>query len=188
MRERRGRPIITAVHLDSRTLLLFNVPLDMADPVTSPIARALGRIPSGLFIVTSLRGRRPSGFLGSFVMQSGFEPPTVSVAVGRDRPQLADIRQSGRFALSILDSGSRGLMAPFLRRLPEGKSPLDGLAIRTTSSGSVVLAEALAWIDCLVTGEFETGDHAVVFGEVLEGALLREAEPCTHVRKNGLDY
>lgn len=160
----------------------------MADSGNSPIARALGRIPSGLFIVTSARDDRPIGFLGSFVMQAGFDPPTVSVAVGRDRPQLADIRRSRRFGLSVLDPGTRGLMASFVRRLPEGASPFDGLALHRTPSGSFVLSEALAWIDCRVLGEFETGDHVVVFGEVTDAALLREGEPSTHVRKNGLGY
>ena len=31
-------------------------------------------------------------------------------------------------------------------------------------------------------------DHVVVFGEVVEASLLREGEPSTHVRKNGLGY
>ncbi len=160
----------------------------MADSADSPIARALGRIPSGLFIVTTLRDEHPVGFLGSFVIQSGFDPPTVSVAIARDRPQLADVRRSGRFAVSVLDAASRGLMTPFLRRLPEGTSPFDGLDLHRTASGSRVLSAALAWVDCRVTGEFETGDHTVVFGEVVEGALQRDAEPWTHVRKNGLGY
>ncbi len=79
-------------------------------------------------------------------------------------------------------------MGAFVRRLPEGASPFDGIALEKTPAGSFVLAEALAWIDCRVRGEYETGDHAIVFGEVVDGALLREAEPATHVRKNGLGY
>ena len=160
----------------------------MPDPATSSVARALGRIPSGLFIVTTLREAEPVGFLGSFVMQAGFEPPTVSLAVGRDRPHLADIRRSGRFALSVLDPQSRGLMAPFLRKLDEGASPFQTLSVRRTAAGSVVLADALAWLDCRVLGEHATPDHVLVLGEVLEGALQREGEPATHVRKNGLSY
>jgi flavin reductase (DIM6/NTAB) family NADH-FMN oxidoreductase RutF len=160
----------------------------MPEPAGSPVARALGRIPSGLFIVTTLSDDRPVGFLGSFVMQMGFEPPTLCVAVARDRTQLADIRRAGRFALSILDPRSRGLMSPFLRRLSDGESAFDGVALFRAASGSPVLAEALAWVDCRITGEFATGDHVAVFGEVLEGAVLREGEPCTHLRRNGLGY
>jgi flavin reductase (DIM6/NTAB) family NADH-FMN oxidoreductase RutF len=155
---------------------------------TSPISRALGRIPSGLYIVTTLGNRGPSGFLGSFVMQTGFEPPTVCVAIGKSRPHLSEVKKCGHFALSILDPKSRGLMAPFVRKPEEGASPFDGLALAKTPHGLSVLSESLAWIECRVSGEHATGDHVVVFGEVTAAELLREGEPSTHVRKNGLSY
>jgi flavin reductase (DIM6/NTAB) family NADH-FMN oxidoreductase RutF len=52
----------------------------------------------------------------------------------------------------------------------------------------VVLEGALAWLDCRLVGEHETGDHVVVFGVVEDGATLRDGEPTTHVRRNGLSY
>jgi 3-hydroxy-9,10-secoandrosta-1,3,5(10)-triene-9,17-dione monooxygenase reductase component len=160
----------------------------MTELAHSPVARALGKIPSGLFVVTTVQDERPAGFLGSFVMQAGFEPPTITVAIGRDRPHLAALRQSGRFAVSILDAASRSLMSPFLRKLSPPATPFDGLSLARTAAGSVVLSDALAWLDCKVAGEHASGDHVVVFGEVVEATLLREADPATHVRKNGLDY
>ena len=160
----------------------------MPEPAASPVARALGRIPSGLFIVATLRDGRPVGFLGSFVMQMGFAPPIVCVGIGKERAQLADIRDSGRFALSILDPKSRARMAPFLRRPSDSESPFDGIPLLSTRSGAPILADALAWVECRVSGEHATGDHVVFFGEVTDGALLREGEPSTHLRKNGLDY
>ena len=55
----------------------------------TPLAKALGRIPTGLYIVTSKDNAGDNsealGFVGSFVMQPGFEPPTVCVAIGKDR-------------------------------------------------------------------------------------------------------
>jgi flavin reductase (DIM6/NTAB) family NADH-FMN oxidoreductase RutF len=161
----------------------------MATPTElSPIAQALGRVPTGLYLVTAATPGGPIGFVGSFVMQMGFAPPTVCVGVGKSRPHLADMRRSGGFALSILDGRSRPLMAPFLRKLPQDASPFDGMSVRYAASGSPVLADALAWVDCKITGEFDTADHTTVFGEVVEGALLREGEPSMHVRKNGLGY
>jgi len=160
----------------------------MAEAATSPVARALGRIPSGLFIVATRHEGRPVGFLGSFVMQTGFDPPTVCVAVGKRRPHLEAIRAEGRFSLSVLDAGCRGAMTPFVRKLPEGVSPFDDLQVEATGSGTPVLADCLAWVDCRLSGEHDSGDHVVLFGEVVEGRLLREAEPTVHVRKNGLGY
>jgi flavin reductase (DIM6/NTAB) family NADH-FMN oxidoreductase RutF len=153
-----------------------------------PLAQALGRIPSGLYVVTCAGVQGPIGFLGSFVQQMGLEPPMVAVAVGQERSILTELRQSKRFTLSILDPASRGLMATFVRRLPEGVRPYDALALAQAPSGVPYLAEALAWLDCQWQGEHALADHSVVFGQVLAGALTREGEPIVHLRKNGLSY
>jgi flavin reductase (DIM6/NTAB) family NADH-FMN oxidoreductase RutF len=160
----------------------------MPETELTPIARALGRIPCGLYIVTTQQGEEPIGFLGSFVMQVGFEPPTLCVAIGKDRDHLAAVRESGRFALSVIDPESTGQMSPFFKKPAEGESPFDALATRKAPGGSVVLAESLAWLECRVTGEHATGDHVVVFGEVLDAEILRAGDPKVHLRKNGLSY
>jgi flavin reductase (DIM6/NTAB) family NADH-FMN oxidoreductase RutF len=157
-------------------------------PDISPLARALGRVPSGLFIVTANAATGPIGFLGSFVMQTGFEPPTLVVAVGKGRPHLDAIRAAGRFGVSVLDKQSSPLMGAFLKARPDGGTPFDDVASTTTARGAVVLEGALAWLDCRLVGEHETGDHVVVFGVVEDGATLRDGEPTTHVRRNGLSY
>ncbi|MBL6721792.1 MAG: flavin reductase family protein [Planctomycetes bacterium] len=157
-------------------------------PDPSPLARALGRIPCGLFLATVETPDGPVGFVASFVQQVGFEPPTVALAVGKARGPLEALRSSGRFALSVLDKPSSGIMGGFFKPLPEGQTPFDGHELHRTGSGSTVFASALAWLDCTVSGEHETGDHVVVFGVVTEGVLQREGDPSVHLRSNGLGY
>ncbi len=157
-----------------------------ADP--QPLARALGRIPSGLFIVTTVADGVPQGFLASFVMQSSFAPPMLTVAIGRDRPILAELRRAGRFAISILDASSRRAMSAFTRRLEDGETPFDRIVLGRTPSGVPVLAEALAWVECAHAGELPSGDHVLVLGEVVAGELAREGDPHVHLRRNGLGY
>ena len=160
----------------------------MADASPDPLAQALGRIPSGLFLVTTELGGAPLGFLGSFVMQVGFDPPTVCVAVAEGREHLAAIRDCGRFTLSVVDGESSAVMGPFFKSRPDGSSPYADLAHHAAPSGLAVLSDTLAWLDCRVSGEHPVGDHVVVFGEVLAGGLLREGDPSVHLRKNGLSY
>ena len=155
---------------------------------SDPLALALGRIPSGLFLVTTLEDDRPLGFVASFVQQVGFRPPTVCVAMGKERAPLAAMRAKGSFAISVLDRASEKLMGRFFKQHGPGESPFDGLATTAGPSGSPVLPEALAWLDCRLAGEHDAGDHVVVFGEVLDGALAREGEPSVHLRRNGLTY
>jgi flavin reductase (DIM6/NTAB) family NADH-FMN oxidoreductase RutF len=54
-------------------------------------ARALGTIPSGLFIVTAGTGAEATGALLSFVQQVGFEPPCVTIAVKPGQPAFEGI-------------------------------------------------------------------------------------------------
>ena len=61
-----------------------------------PLAQALGRIPTGLYVVTTLHEGRPLGFVGSFLMQVGFVPPVLSVAIASGREHLGAIRAHGR--------------------------------------------------------------------------------------------
>ena len=154
----------------------------------TPLAQALGRIPTGLYVVTTLREERPLGFVGSFVMQVGFEPPLLSVAVAKEREHLAAIRAHGRFAVSVLDAASQGAMSAFFRKHEPGRTAFDQLEHRASPAGLPILAGALAWLDCRVTGEHVGGDHVVLFGEVEHGELLRAGDPSIHLRKNGLGY
>ncbi len=156
---------------------------------TTPLALALGRVPTGLYIVsTRAADGTPLGFLGSFLVQVGIDPPTLCVAIAKGRDHLQAIRDSRSFAVSILDEASKGLMGSFFRPPPEGTTPFDDLETQDAPSGPPVLAGSLAWLDCEHAGEHETGDHVVVFGRITAGELLREGEPATHVRKNGLGY
>ncbi|NOT29629.1 MAG: flavin reductase family protein [Planctomycetes bacterium] len=156
--------------------------------VPSPLAQALGRIPTGLYVVTTLREGRPIGFVGSLLMQVGFAPPVLSLAIAEEREHLAAIRAHGRFAVTVLDAASQGLMSAFFKRHEPGRSPFDELEHRPSPAGLPILSRALAWLDCRVSGEFAAGDHVVVFGVAEHGELLRAGDPAVHLRKNGLGY
>lgn len=160
----------------------------MSQPELSPLALALGRIPTGLYIVSAREGPRPIGFVGSFVMQVGLEPPVVCVAVGRSRGPLEALRAGKHFGLSVLDPQSGGLMKHFFKKPTEGASVWDGLAHSEAPGGSPVLDDALAWLECLVCGEHALADHVVLFGEVVAGELRRAGDPSIHLRKSGLGY
>ncbi|MDP6407988.1 MAG: flavin reductase family protein [Planctomycetota bacterium] len=160
----------------------------MTDAQPSSLARALGRVPSGLYIVSSLQDGRPIGFVGSFVAQTGLDPPGVCLAIAKGRDHLLAIRQQGGFVISILDDQSQGLMGAFLKPRDDGSSPFSDLQTRPAPSGPPILTDALAWLDCRLASEHATSDHIVCFGEVEAGACLREGDPKVHLRTNGLAY
>jgi len=51
-----------------------------------------------------------------------------------------------------------------------------------------MLLAAHAFLDCRVDKCVPAGDHVLVVGTVLAGAVLHEAKPATHVRRTGKNY
>lgn len=148
------------------------------------IAAALGRIPSGLFVVAWREGDADRCMLASWVMQAGFEPPQVSVAIAASRDLLGALGRGQPFAISTLAESQRSLLARFGK--PAG-DPFADLDVRRTASGAAVLADAAAWLDCRPTARAAHGDHVVVLAEVTE-AGGSGTEPAVHIRRNGLKY
>jgi flavin reductase (DIM6/NTAB) family NADH-FMN oxidoreductase RutF len=59
---------------------------------------------------------------------------------------------------------------------------LRGFETSEAASGSPILTGALAWLDCRVESQMDTGDRTVFLAEVLAGKLLRDAAPLTFKR------
>lgn len=153
------------------------------------IGPALGRVPSGLYILTARDGSRASGMLASWVQQAGFSPPMLTVAIHQDRFLGDWVRRHGRFTLNQVPQQQKGLLKRFSRSFPPDESPFDGLAIRLEAEGGPVLDEALAFLDCKVAGQIGSGDHQVFLAEVVAGGVFApEASPFVHIRQNGMHY
>jgi flavin reductase (DIM6/NTAB) family NADH-FMN oxidoreductase RutF len=151
-------------------------------------AAALGKIPSGLFILTARNGAEATGILVSFVQQCSFDPPQVTAAV-RPHRNLADWLTEGvPFGLSILAAGQKNLVGHFARGFDAGQPAFEGIATTPTADGVPVLADALGYLACRVVGRCSGGDHDLVIGRVTAGRLQGDAAPYVHVRKNGLSY
>jgi len=128
--------------------------------------------------------------LASWVMQAGFEPPLVSVAVGSSRDLLMAVRGGAAFAVNVLAESQKGLLGRFGKPPAEGEDPFAGLAIERTAGGVAALADAAAWLACRPVAEAVAAgsDHVVVVGRVEAARGTAAAEPLVHVRRNGLRY
>lgn len=155
---------------------------------TPPWAAALGRIPSGLFVVTLRTAAGETGMLASWVQQCSFDPPQVTVAVRRGRPVLDSLAPGTAFVVNVIPEGGKSLIAHFGKGFDPGEPAFTGLDVTRPADSAVVLAAALAWLDCRVAAQIDAGDHTLVVGRVVGGGVLHDGKPTTHVRKDGLRY
>ncbi|MGD2062500.1 MAG: flavin reductase family protein [Nitrospirota bacterium] len=153
------------------------------------IGKAIGRIPSGLFIVTV---RNPEGeetaFLASWVQQVAFEPPLVSVAIKKGRPAEELLGKGGSFVVNVVGQDNKGLIGRYAKGIAPGAEPFAGEAIERATTGAAILTEAAAYMDCRLHTRTELGDHILCIGEVVAGDVLAGDEPMVHLRRSGFDY
>ena len=153
------------------------------------LGAALGRIPSGLYILTTGHGGRSTGMLASWVQQAGFEPLMVTVAVRRDRYAADWIAESGRFTLNQVAAGNKTLLKHFGRGFGPDDDAFAGVALREADPSGPILADAMAYLAAEVVGSIDGGDHRIFLAKAVKGERLdHEAEPMIHIRKSGLHY
>ena len=162
----------------------------MSDSSLSDVAVALGRVPSGLFVVTSRNSRgEETAFLASWVMQAGFDPPALSIGVGQDRAALDFVVEPGsKFVVSVIAESEKGQVGPFARGIAPSSEALSETPVERTPSGQAAVEGCLAWMECRTLSHGLAGDHAVVIGEIVDARGRREDAPAVHLRKNGLSY
>lgn len=153
------------------------------------LGAALGRIPSGLYILTTGHEGRSTGMLASWVQQAGFEPLMITVAVRIDRYVADWVASSGKFTLNQIAAGDKSLLKHFGRGFDPGDDAFAGIALRDADPSGPVLAEALAYLTAEVVGSIDGGDHRIFLAKAVKGERLNhEAEPMIHIRKTGLHY
>ena len=157
------------------------------DPHKS-LAAALGRIPSGLFILTLDRDGVETGMLASWVQQCSFAPPLISVGVQRGRPIGALLPKDAVFTLNILEAAQTDMIAHFGKGFTLTDDAFKDLDITKSPPHGPILQEALAYLHARVVERMITGDHELFIAEVSAGALLDDGQPMVHIRKNGFHY
>ena len=159
-----------------------------ADDPQRSFAAALGRIPSGLFILTVSRGEQETGFLASWVQQCSFKPPRLSFAVQPDRPINKLLTAEAALAFNILEASQTDMIAHFGKGFAPGVDAFAGLDIVREIGKAPVLAEALAVLEGRVAARHSVGDHVLIVVDLSGGRLLEEGQPMVHIRKNGTHY
>jgi flavin reductase (DIM6/NTAB) family NADH-FMN oxidoreductase RutF len=126
--------------------------------------------------------------LASWVMQAGFDPPMVTLAVKQGRYIVDWLDAGAPFALNLVAEHDKSLLKHFGRGFEPGEPAFEGLAISRTERGTPILDAALGCLECLAASHLSSGDHRIYLARVESGQLTRDDRPMIHVRKSGLHY
>jgi flavin reductase (DIM6/NTAB) family NADH-FMN oxidoreductase RutF len=143
-------------------------------PVSPDLFReALAQHASGVTVVTVSHAGQRFGFTASSFTSVSLDPPLVLVCAARTLDALAAIESVGAFAVNILGDHQHDLGLRFAGLLPDVTDRFDGIDALTSVTGSPLLPESLAWLDCRLHALHDGGDHRIVVGEVVDARVNR---------------
>jgi len=149
---------------------------------------ALGRVASGIYILTIGQGDRATGMLASWAMQAGFEPPMVSVAVKKGRYVEEWLNAGEPFLLNIVAEKQFGMLKHFGSGFDIGEPAFEDLETVTSECEVPALADCLGYLECEPVSHADSGDHRIFLAEVVGGKMQSDAAPMVHIRKSGKQY
>lgn len=138
--------------------------------MTTDVATLFKQITQGVYVVGVSDGHTDNAFTAAWIMQASFQPPLLVLSVNPRHSAYAVMIASGVFALSVLKADQAPLAAHFGR--PAVTNKLADIAWERRRTGAPVLSDALAYFDCRIADRCPAGDHELVVGSVIDGAVL----------------
>ncbi len=149
---------------------------------------ALRKISHGLYIVGVKLDSQLNAFTGSWLTQVSFIPPLIALGVRRDSHSFAMMEQAGVFSVNFLGKDQKGIAEHFVKPAAVIGEKLKDVPYRTGATGTPILEEAIAYVECKVREIANAhGDHAVVIGEVIEAGVKKD-EPALNLTDTGWHY
>jgi flavin reductase (DIM6/NTAB) family NADH-FMN oxidoreductase RutF len=160
--------------------------LPMADePVDVGVfRRAMGRFATGVTVVTTVSGGIDHAMTANAFTSVSLEPMLVLVCVEQEARFHDALEDAGVWSVSVLDGSARAVAAWLATRGRPLHGQLDRVAHhRGLVTGTALLEQSLATVECRTTALHPGGDHTIVVGEVLSAAVSeRDADALTYYR------
>ena len=137
------------------------------EPITDQALRKMRALfASGVTVVTTVHDGQLRGVTVSAFSALSLNPPLVLICLANESESKDWLAESGVFAVNILSDEQEFLSERFAARAPIVNVRFEGVPYHTASTGSPILAEALAWYDCRVEAMHDGGDHTIFIGRV----------------------
>ena len=117
-----------------------------------------------------------------------FNPPGLTMAVGKERAIEALLYPGSKFVLNILAEGKQ-LRKHFMKPFAPGEDRFADVETAIAQNGCPILTGSLAYLECEVEQRMECGDHWVIYATTENGKVLQqEGVTAVHHRKSGSHY
>lgn len=143
---------------------------------------------TGVYVIGVAHRGRSNAFTAAWLTQVSFDPLLLALSVNPAHASYPLLRESRAFAVSVLRREQLDLARHFGTQSGSDIDKLAGARWRPGQLGAPLLLDAAAYLECRLTGTMAAGDHELVVGRVVGGAVLAEnAELLSYADTGNLD-
>jgi 3-hydroxy-9,10-secoandrosta-1,3,5(10)-triene-9,17-dione monooxygenase reductase component len=125
----------------------------------------LGHFATGIAVVTGVLHGVPSGLTCQSFVSLSLDPALVAFCPSKRSSSWKRIQQSGAFCANVLTEDQEEISRVFAT---SGADKFRGIGWRASETGSPILQDVLAWIDCRIEARHDAGDHDIIVGRVVD--------------------
>ena len=125
----------------------------------------MGHYATGASIVTATFDGKPHGLAVNSLTSVSLEPPLILFCPAKSSDTWPAIRDAGHFVVNILAHGQLDMLKKFAKK---GADRFADVGYHDSPSGSPVLHDVLAHLECRIEEIYDAGDHYVTLGRVLD--------------------
>lgn len=144
--------------------------------------KALYKISYGMYIVSSKKGGRLNGLIGTTVFQTTAEPPTVTVSINKQSLTHEYIEHSKVFGVSVLSRETpMKFIGTFGFKSGREIDKFENVGYTTGETGAPIVTDnAVAYIEARVVNSVDLGTHTLFIGEVAGAKTLNGNDLMTY--------
>ena len=125
----------------------------------------LGLFPTGVAVITTIAADGSAmGMTVSSFNSVSLVPPLILFSIGRHAQSLPAWLEAKHYGVNILREDQSEISTRFAHA---GGKKWEGLTARRGVTPTVLLPDALAWLECESYAHYEGGDHVIMVGKVL---------------------
>ena len=135
---------------------------------------AFFKVTYGLYLVCSKDGDNYNGHVSNTVFQVTADPPQFVVASHKDNLTTGYMTKSRLFSISILQQDvTLEFLGPWGFKSGKEVDKFKGISYKMGTTGvPIVLEKSLAYLECEVINEIDTGTHILFIGRVVDSRIL----------------
>ncbi|MEJ2116031.1 MAG: flavin reductase family protein [Gammaproteobacteria bacterium] len=144
------------------------------------------KLTHGVYVVGVSCNGKKNAFTASWVMQVSFTPLLLALSINPNHSSYEMLKMGEVFTVNVLPTDRLDLAKQFGQ--PKNTDKFAGVVWHQGQTTAPILDDAIAYFECNFSHECEAGDHKLIIGRVIYGAVQQpQSLPMNYQETGAMD-